>query len=212
LTEIEQRVAALFREMDRAWARGLEGKPTSCARGCAHCCYQMVGIGIGEAFYIAAEIARRPGWKEWAQRLFQAAREQSSVGRKEWFGRHVPCPFLVLGVNECGIYERRPAACRYYHVRSPADNCALGAKDSTTERYDARETLPYLNELDAAIWDENPQLGERGFGTLPHLVLHALPFCLSRERDVKWAAERAAKLPSPSEWTREYARFHREEP
>jgi Fe-S-cluster containining protein len=202
MTEVEDKVADLFRSVDAGVVKALDGRPVSCTKGCDHCCYQLVGIGVGEALYIAAYLTRLPSWREWAKRLFRDAYAQTlpRMDKTKWFDNHTPCTFLGSD-HLCRIYDRRPAACRYHFVRTPPENCALGAKDPHTERYDTGEAAGYLNDLDRAIWEGNPELGRPGFGTLPHLVLWAMQFCVKRDRDAEWLYLRASSLPTPQQWT-----------
>lgn len=201
----EEEVARLFARLDASVARVLAGKPVSCSRGCAACCYQLVTIGIGEALWIADWVDRQPDARDWGRRLATDAAVQENAGLVDHFERHVPCTFLDLATNECRIYERRPSACRYHFVRTPPENCALGAADPHTERYDTGETARYLAELDGAIFAQNPRLGPPTLGLLPHLVLYALARG-TKGGDRHYYAKRLARLRTPQEWM--HARLH----
>lgn len=205
---IDPHVADLYAKFDAAVEQGFKEHhlPVSCKVGCAHCCYQLVGVGISEALYIASAIAEQDNWREWAKRLFDAAREMGAcTDMVDWFNRHRPCVFLDLRANLCLIYERRPTACRYHFVRTPAENCALGAENPGTERYNFEEVVAReLGKLDLALLRENPAAMPYSLGNLPQLVLAALGPVLSSPGDRRFVAKRIEKLPPPLSWVRAY--------
>lgn len=205
--EADQHVRALYAELDRAILGGLKEKrlPVSCTAGCAHCCYQLVAVGIGEAFYIASGIAEQDNWRDWARRLYDEAREMAAcTDMVGWFERHRPCVFLDTRSNLCQIYERRPAACRYHVVRTPAANCALGAEDPATERYNFEEVVAsYVAKMDLAFLAENPAAGPYAMGNLPHLVLALLGPVVSHG-DQRFIQKKLERLPAPLKWVEAY--------
>ncbi len=204
LREIEGRVGAFIGQIDRAIAKSLGDSPVSCSKGCAHCCYLTIEIGVGEALWIAAEVARWPDWREMARALYAHAAEQTVARswKAEWFERHIPCPFLTTD-NLCRIYERRPVACRAHLVKSPPENCALGAANPVTALYDSYiQCIPYVQWFDADLFIDYPaELGRPFVGLFTHLVLWALQFYV-RGGDRRWLDKRLSKLPTPREWTR----------
>lgn len=202
LREIEGRVGAFLGQLDAAVARQLAGLPVSCTKGCAHCCYLVIEGGVGEALYIAAEVATWPDWRDVARALYAHAAEQTKQGSwgRTWFDRHVPCPFLTAG-NLCRIYARRPVACRCHYVRSPPENCALGAANPQTEMYDAAaQAIPYVQGVDTQLFADYPELGRPFVGLIPHIVLWALRFYLGHG-DQQWLDKRLSQLPAPRAWT-----------
>lgn len=206
--EIDLHVAELYAKLDSAIERGFQEHrlPVSCKAGCAHCCYQLVAAGISEALYIASMIAERDDWRDWAKRLFDEAQVlRGCTDMVEWFERHRPCVFLEPASGLCQIYERRPAACRYHFVRTPAENCALGAENPGTERYNFEDVvLREISKLDFAVLQENPAVAPYATGNLPHLVLAALGPCLSSPGDRRFVAKRVERLAPPVAWVQAY--------
>lgn len=204
LEQIEARVGAFMAALDRAVAKGLAGRPISCSKGCAHCCYLPVEAGLGEAVWAAIRVYQWADWRHFAGTLTAHALEQTQRGYwgGEWFARHVPCPFL-LGDGSCRIYDRRPVACRAHYVQSPPENCALGAENPQTRPYDAAiQAIPHAMKLDGGIHaDYFPGDGGPFVGMFPHLVLFALSLVVEGG-DRRWLDKRLSKLPHPREWTR----------
>jgi hypothetical protein len=200
--EVEQEVGRIFKELDLQVAKRLVGQPVTCSRGCIGCCYQLVAIGIGEAIYIGSEVARWDNWREWAERLFQAAKEMTTPGVRNanWFDRSIPCVFLTDD-RSCRIYDRRPSACRYHWVKSPMENCFPDAIDPEIQIYDFRKIYDYIVRVDRAIWHENPHLGHLAVGLLPHFVLYVLGFAIEHD-DRCFIRGLLSKLPTVHEWSR----------
>jgi Fe-S-cluster containining protein len=201
MNDIEREVGGLFANLDAQVMQKLAGQPVTCSRGCAGCCHQLTAIGIGEALYIGQEVATWDDWREWSERFFRAAKEMTApdVTNATWFDRAVPCVFLADD-RSCRIYDRRPSACRYHWVKSPAENCYPDAVEPNIERYDFHEVFNYVIKLDLAIFTDNEYLGQPTIGLLPHLVLYVLGFAIEPD-DQRFIAGLLAQLPTPQEWT-----------
>jgi len=115
---IDRQTPALVRKM----------KP-SCARGCAACCYQLVGITFVEAIGIADYILReRASEVPTLLEELDAASKRLHSNREEYMLQRRPCVFLAqVGpgwTGECSIYENRPLTCRLQYVVSDPRLCA----------------------------------------------------------------------------------------
>lgn len=88
-------------------------RPPACRAGCAHCCYQSVGVTAPEVFAIYDHLraTRAPGPLEAAlARVREADDATRGLAAAERLSPDHPCPFLEDG--RCSIYEVRPLACR----------------------------------------------------------------------------------------------------
>lgn len=122
------------------------GRPVSCAKGCASCCRQLVGISLVEARALAALVASMPAPRqaEIRRRFADALARLVESGvmthdyaepdpgfplaetaqlrlAAAWFTLQIACPFLED--EACSIYEDRPLVCREHQVTSPAAAC-----------------------------------------------------------------------------------------
>lgn len=122
-----------------------QGRPVSCAKGCAACCKaQPVPVTPPEAMAIASLVAAQPAprRRELRARFADRERRLAEAGLRDIFLRETPvadaaaaraaalayhrlglaCPFLED--DSCSIHAQRPLACRLYLVSSPASMCA----------------------------------------------------------------------------------------
>jgi Fe-S-cluster containining protein len=125
------------------------GKSVSCAKGCAACCRQLVGISLIEAQALAALVEAMPEPRRSAVRdrfeavkartkesgVFERGRDDRASATEsplastpddrlsvDWFALGVPCPFLEDEL--CSIHEVRPLVCREHLVTSPSVACS----------------------------------------------------------------------------------------
>jgi Fe-S-cluster containining protein len=85
----------------------------ACRAGCAHCCYQAVGVSPPEALAIHEHLLATRSTEELDaldRRLRDADEKTRGMGLTERLSPELPCPFLEEGA--CSIYEVRPLACR----------------------------------------------------------------------------------------------------
>lgn len=130
----------------RAAAERGERDPVACRSGCGACCRHLVPIWEVEALALFAaardlptlvkERVRAnldrwlPGYEAWLAEAEAAgldvdpatARQPFSAVATHYWRRQIPCPFLID--ESCGIYEDRPAECRYYYALGSPDACA----------------------------------------------------------------------------------------
>lgn len=119
-------------ELDREIAAWRQGPGAAlrlwCGAGCGSCCSLVVNTTLPEALAIAGQLdaSQRTRLADAAQRLLAHARQVSTardflVGYRQAVG---PCPFLDEEAK-CGIYARRPLACRALLATRPADWCGV---------------------------------------------------------------------------------------
>jgi hypothetical protein len=85
----------------------------ACRSGCAHCCYQAVGVSTPEVITIYHHLCttRSPDEREEVfQRIRVADDKTRGMASSERFSPELPCPFL--DDQRCTIYEVRPLVCR----------------------------------------------------------------------------------------------------
>lgn len=98
--------------IDGLLARASE-RSVACQAGCAHCCYQAVGVSVPEVLALEAHVraTRSPEQREaLAARVRQADDRTRGLTSAQRLSPDLPCPFLEDG--RCGVYEARPLACR----------------------------------------------------------------------------------------------------
>jgi Fe-S-cluster containining protein len=101
----------------------------ACTLGCAHCCYQAVGVAAPEVFAIYDHLRKARTEEELdatVRRIRDADDRTRGMTSDERLSPNLPCPFLE---NErCSIYEVRPLACRGKNSLD-ADACEKSLKD-----------------------------------------------------------------------------------
>jgi Fe-S-cluster containining protein len=126
------------------------GENVSCRAGCTACCRQVVPLAPLEAARLAQVVEAMPKERRRAvkKRFEDAVKRMEAAGlldpraprgraallspaatpHERWedvslryFALHMDCPFLEDGT--CSVYPERPAACREYHVTTPAELC-----------------------------------------------------------------------------------------
>jgi hypothetical protein len=88
-------------------------RPPACRAGCAHCCYQTVGVTPPEVFAIADHLqrTRRAAALESTVERIRAADDRTrGMAAADRLSADFPCPFLEEA--RCTIYEARPLSCR----------------------------------------------------------------------------------------------------
>ena len=78
-----------------------------CRRGCAFCCTQLVSVTAPEAFWVAAQIRRKPLVIDAVRAIDQKTYGLSMEDRLK---SHIICPLLEN--DACSIYAARPIGCR----------------------------------------------------------------------------------------------------
>jgi len=99
--------------VDGVLARAADGQRLACQLGCAHCCYQPVGVTAPEVFAIHDHLRARlspDALAAVAERVHAADASARGKSAAERLSPELPCPFLQQ--DRCSIYEVRPLACR----------------------------------------------------------------------------------------------------
>ena len=82
-------------------------KGIACRRGCASCCTQLVTVTAPEAFWVAAQIRRKPAVIDAVRAV---DRTTHGLSMEERLKSHIVCPLLES--DACTIYAARPIGCR----------------------------------------------------------------------------------------------------
>jgi Fe-S-cluster containining protein len=101
----------------------------ACQSGCAHCCYQAVGVSAPEVLAIYQHLkSTRSGaeLEKVAMRIRSADDRTRGMRASERLSPELPCPFLEH--ESCSIYEVRPLVCRGKNSLD-ADACEKSLKD-----------------------------------------------------------------------------------
>jgi Fe-S-cluster containining protein len=107
-------MAATSRMIEGLLARAPAGA-VACGAGCAHCCYQSVGVTPAEALAIHDHLSRTLSESEVARvaaRVAAARARTRGLSAAERFSPDYPCAFLDEASGRCTIYEVRPLSCR----------------------------------------------------------------------------------------------------
>jgi Fe-S-cluster containining protein len=146
LRRLGRKMMGLFEKLDEKVDAGIkkEGLKTSCAPGCAGCCYQLTLVTLPEAVAVAehflADVQRRQLIPLLMRSFFDQLRhiEVGDVGkiRQSYFLKKVPCTFLDLETKLCTIYPVRPAACRYHFVVSDPQLCQPESGNQSVAKVD----------------------------------------------------------------------------
>ncbi len=123
-----QRQAALDDRLT-AWRQGPgAGVHLWCRSGCANCCTLAVNATLPEALAIASRLdtVQQERLAATVTRISSHARQSADArvflaGYRRAVG---PCPFLD-DTGNCGIYPRRPLACRALFATRPPDWCGI---------------------------------------------------------------------------------------
>ena len=119
-------------------------KPTCAGPGCNGCCRGTVPVSVREAKDIAGALTFEQG------QAVRAARMKP----RTWISR---CPLLTTG-GVCGIYDRRPVACRLHHsIEDPARCESPGPSEAVQIKVAQGELLLAVVAADG-IGDLTPML------------------------------------------------------
>jgi Fe-S-cluster containining protein len=114
-------------------------KSVPCHKGCSACCNYLVALSIPEVFYFQDELAAMPAYSrslllqscldsakkilDWDAIVKHQLFEYTDINQiSNWYSElSLPCPFLSDSL--CGIYEKRPLACREHIVTTSPASC-----------------------------------------------------------------------------------------
>ncbi len=94
----------------------------SCRKGCHHCCFYPVTIGLLEGIRLFLWLEDQGLWTQALKEKFKRSSDQTwNLALEVWFLSRLPCP--LLDDTRCLAYEARPLVCRLtYSVANP-DSC-----------------------------------------------------------------------------------------
>ncbi len=106
---------------------------SSCTKGCAACCNQLIPISAAEVYYLKRQIKLLTNAQQKRIRLrfiqihkalencLQHPNHAKMNFEQKYFELKQACPFTENGA--CCIYQQRPLVCREYHVGSSPSLC-----------------------------------------------------------------------------------------
>jgi hypothetical protein len=138
--------------VDGVLARAGENAP-ACSSGCAHCCYQAVGVTAPEVFaiYDHLEATLPPeAFLAALDRVRSADDRTRGLTVNERISPALPCP--LLEGERCSVYEVRPLSCRGKNSLD-ADACkrTLHDSDARAEFIAGRVAIPCVLEPVRAV-------------------------------------------------------------
>ncbi len=83
--------------------------PLACRKGCSHCCTQLVVLTAPEAFFVAAQLRKRPNT---VAAIIEAHHRTQGLAINERLQSKVLCPLLDDAI--CSIYAARPLGCHAF--------------------------------------------------------------------------------------------------
>lgn len=148
--QLGRRMLAIYRATEEQTAKAAESVNASCKPGCAACCNHQVLVSLPEAVAMAEPLMENP---QVLAQTIQRCHEQLKVqklDRDAHFRQNIPCVFLTAD-KHCGIYERRPIACRNHVVVSPPENCAPSDEPKEVTRLNLSKVDNYMLEQSAWV-------------------------------------------------------------
>jgi hypothetical protein len=140
-------MAATSKLAEGALAQATDRAP-ACQAGCAHCCYQAVGVSAPEVFAIHEHLraTRTPDELAAVVARIRAADDRTrGMTSAERLSPDNPCPFLID--ERCSIYEVRPLACRGTNsLDATACERALRVPDARADFLAGKLTIPCFLE------------------------------------------------------------------
>lgn len=152
-----QSVVALAHSAMNATSKLAEGflaqaqaHPPACSEGCAHCCYQAVGVVAPEVLAIHEHLraTRSPDELEAIATRVRAADDRTrGLSGPARSSPDLPCP--LLEDNRCAVYEVRPLACRGANSLD-ASRCEEALREPDANLRDGAPSIPrYLEPIRA---------------------------------------------------------------
>ena len=142
-------------------------QPLACHAGCAHCCYQAVGVSVPEVLAIywhLKETSSAQSFESRLDRVRQADTKTRGLSDAERLSPEYPCPFL--DDERCSIYEVRPLACRGKN--------SLDAEACKSSLHDARVREQFLAGTFAVPCFTQPVRAFHAVAAGVQLALHEL--------------------------------------
>jgi Fe-S-cluster containining protein len=136
LKEVIARARRTYHDVTRQASKRAAELQTTCTKGCAACCYQLVGCSFVEAFVLAEEVHRTRS-REQQDALLVALDKHIEMlkqpdARSRLFFSGNACPLLNVDPDDrhrglCTAYASRPLACRLQFVVTDPKLCQTDA-------------------------------------------------------------------------------------
>jgi Fe-S-cluster containining protein len=198
--ELSGGLLQLYAELEGPLHQALEGHPISCKPRCTHCCYMMTLCGMQEGLIMANWVMDSLTWKHHVRELRKAAKVMAAAGttQGDHFRKKKPCVFLNKE-DLCDVYDVRPAACRFYYVVSPPEDCApeMNGKNVLAANTSMQEAMVWKYEIEKSPGIAPP------FAPLPLAVLYGCMAVAMKRRDRKrslFVKSHLSGLPDPITW------------
>jgi hypothetical protein len=114
----------------------------TCGKGCHHCCYYPVTVGLLEGLSIHQGLVERRIWTTFLRKQFEQHAEKTlNLMPAVWFLSMIPCP--LLHEDKCLGYEVRPVTCKvaysigdpyYCHPHRLSEATAFGNQKEISEQ------------------------------------------------------------------------------
>lgn len=164
--------------------------PTSCHKGCSHCCSNPVVVSILEGISVFRWLVEHRHWSTALKAKFEAHHAQVyGLALTVWLISETPCPLLDPNTQTCSAYDARPLACRLTFSKGDAYLChphrvveahqvvdrrqpieqALRQENLILKRHKLRSVLLPLST--AVLLGEAISKGEFSLQEYPHRVL-----------------------------------------
>ncbi len=197
---LSQALGDLYKQLDAYMAEQSEKAKVTCKRGCAHCCHLLTLVTTAEGVYMAEMVFQRPDWEAVVERLAEAAKEcfYDGLSKSNYFRKKLPCPFLSEK-DECEVYERRPACCRYHAAVTDPELCRPEYKGTDFGMLDTLEVQAHVWELAKHV--EKPVVA----APVALQVLFCMEMISRKNKDARKVMRRAISgIPDPKWWVKKY--------
>jgi Fe-S-cluster containining protein len=189
----------LYGNLDVQVAEHIKNQKVTCKKGCSHCCKLLTTIAMTEGILLADHVLRNMDWRKMMPKIVELAKEHSydGINLYNFFSKKLSCIFLQDD-QTCGVYDIRPACCRFHYVVSDPDLCSPDRPGSVTATVD-------LRLAEEPVWKMNiAAFGHPVMAPLPVMLL----FCMVGLSDgtvLQDELEAACEgIPTPDEWFVKY--------
>lgn len=192
-------VSDLYKKLDGVTEQAIKPFGVTCTKGCSSCCKILALCGFSEALLIANHILSKPDWAALIPALRKQALACLPETTKTYAKKMIPCAFLGSD-GLCGIYDVRPAACRFYYVNSNPAHCSALSPTTHVQVIDLSLLEMEVWKLNAGVSQELnlPPVG----APIPLFVLHVIKMIAKEcsEAEQKLIDAALEGLPDPASW------------
>jgi Fe-S-cluster containining protein len=199
---LSQALKDLYGQLDAIMAKQSEVAHVTCKRGCMHCCQLLTLVTTAEGIYMAEAVFEREDWEAVVERLAVAAKKcfYDGLTHANYLDKKLRCPFLSAE-NDCEVYERRPACCRYHAAVTDPERCRPEYKGSDFGSLDTVELQRY-------VWNLDKQVEPRMVAAPVALqVLFCMEIICRPVKEKHRVLRKATNgIPDPKSWVKRYGR------